>query len=205
MDTLLDISRPLSPATAVWPGDRPVEWSWTARKGKEMAVNVGALATSTHAGTHADAPLHVVSEGDSIDALPLSAFVGPAEVVAVDDDVIRPRHVPEVHAPRVLFRTAHSTVDAETWMPDVAPLHPETVASLADQGVVLVGTDAPSVDPVESKTLPAHHALIEAGIVNLENLALGCVAPGCYELIALPLAIVGADASPVRAVLRDVR
>jgi arylformamidase len=88
------------------------------------------------------------------------------------------------------------------WAPNVTPLLAETVAALDDAGVVLVGTDAPSVDPVDSTALPAHHALCDAGIVNLENLALADVPPGRYELMALPLRILGADAAPVRAVLR---
>ena len=202
MASLLDISRPLSPATAVWPGDRSVEWNWTAHKGDESAVNVGAVSTSTHAGTHADAPLHVCSDGLSIDDLPLTSFVGPADVVAVDAPIIRPEHLPDPCAPRLLFRTRHSTVPSDTWDPDLVPIHPETVDVLHERNVVLVGTDAPSVDPVDSTALPAHHALIRARIVNLENLALNGVAPGRYELIALPLRIVGADAAPVRAVLR---
>ena len=202
MGTLLDISRPLSPATAVWPGDRAVEWHWTARKGEEMAVNVGAIATSTHAGTHADAPLHVRDDGEAIDGVPLAPFVGPADVIAVDAPVIRPGHLPDACAPRLLFQTRHSAVPHDTWDPDLAPIHPDTIEALSERDVVLVGTDAPSVDPVDSTILPAHHALIRAGIVNLENLALKHVPPGRYELMALPLRITGADAAPVRAVLR---
>ena len=202
MPTLLDISRPLSPATAVWPGDRPMEWAWTTRKGDTMAVNLGAFSMSTHAGTHADAPLHVQSDGASIDALPLEAFVGPALVINVDAPIIHPEHVPSSSPPRVLFRTPHSHLSADAWDPDWTPLDPNTVQALRERDVVLMGTDAPSVDPIDSTDLPAHHALIEAGIVTLENLALADISPGRYELLALPLSLPGADAAPVRAVLR---
>jgi arylformamidase len=200
--SIIDISRALSPATAVWPGDRPVEWSWTARIEEGSAVNVGAVCTSTHAATHADAPLHFESDGASIDEIDLDVFVGRAQVIdATGDDVIGPERARDVHAPRVLFKTPSSQVPGTEWSEDFPAIAPATVDRLAEQSVVLVGVDAPSVDPVDSKDLPAHHALSAAGIVNLENLRLDDVAPGIYRLIALPLKISGADAAPVRAVL----
>jgi arylformamidase len=199
---LIDISRPLAPTTAVWPGDQPVEWSWTARRERGSPVNLGALRLSTHAGTHADAPVHVQEGGATTDAFSLSVFVGPSEVIDVRNaTTIRPDHVREVTHQRILFRTSASSLSADEWPDAVTPIHPDTVACLADQDVVLLGTDAPSVDPLESKALSAHHALIEAGIVNLEGLDLSDVDSGLYGLLALPLNLSGADAAPVRAVL----
>lgn len=201
--SLIDISQPLRPSTAVWPGDQSVEWSWTAQIDDQSAVNVGALRTSVHAGTHADAPLHVRTGGPSIDQIPLDVFVGAAHVVEVFEGPIRPQHVSAVSASRILFKTPYSDVDDSDWRPSkMFAVHPETIRSLAEQNAVLIGTDAPTVDPVESKDLPAHHALVETGIVNLENLRLGEVEPGEYELIALPMRLEGADAAPVRAALR---
>ena len=112
---LIDISRPLSPATAVWPGDQPVEWNWTARIEDGSSVNLGALSSSVHAGTHVDAPHHVREEGSRTEDLDLSVFIGPAEVVAVDTDFVLPRHVEDVDAPRVLFKTAASAVPTGSW------------------------------------------------------------------------------------------
>ena len=205
---LIDISRTISPATAVWPGDQDVEWRWTARIGEEGAsVNLGAACLSTHTGTHADAPLHVDDAGRSVDELPLDAFVGPALVVEVGNaSSIRPEHVPEfdgIGPTRVLFKTSASGLASHEWPDAVVPIPPDTVRCLSDNGAVLVGTDAPSVDPLDSTDLPAHHALLEAEIVSLEGLALADVPPGRYELIALPLKLSGADAAPVRAALRD--
>ena len=203
---LVDISRSIAPTTAVWPGDQEVEWSWTARVGaqEEASVNLGALQHSTHVASHADAPLHVDPEGKAVDALPLSAFVGPAEVVDVDDaSRIRPEHVVNTTAERVLFKTSASALSDDEWPGRIAAVAPDTVRSLADKNVRLIGTDAPSVDPLDSTALPAHHALIDAGILNLEGLRFENVPPGRYILIALPLKISGGDAAPVRAVLRD--
>jgi arylformamidase len=202
---LIDISRSISPATAVWPGDQEVEWTWTSRLDQEGAsVNLGALRLSTHAGSHVDAPYHVTEEGDTTDELSLSAFVGPARVVDVGDaSSLHPEHVDGLGAERVLFKTEASFLSDDEWPDSVVAFEPETIRHLADQGTVLVGTDAPSVDPLNSTTLPAHHALIEAGIVNLEGLCLAHVSPGTYYLMALPLKIASADAAPVRAVLRD--
>lgn len=201
---LIDISRPLAPTTAVWPGDQPVEWSWTAHQEAGSSVNLGAIRLSTHAGTHADAPVHVEEGGATTDAFDLSVFVGPAEVIDVRDAAtIRPAHVQGATHRRLLFRSSASALPADEWPDAVTPIHPDTVACLADQDVVLAGTDAPSVDPLESKELPAHHLLIEAGIVNLEGLVLAGVDPGSYGLLALPLNLSAADAAPVRAVLTE--
>lgn len=200
---LIDISRSISPKTAVWPGDQEVEWQWTARlQQEESNVNLGALRMSTHTGTHADAPHHVMEEGGNVDELPLSVFVGPVQVTSVEEDSsIRPDHVEDLTAKRVLFKTPASTLPDDEWPDSIIPLEPKTIRQLGAEGTVLIGTDAPSVDPLESSTLPAHHALIEEGIVNLEGLTLEGVEPGRYFLMAFPLKIRNADAAPVRAVL----
>lgn len=201
---LIDISRGLSPATAVWPGDQPFDWSWTAQLEEGDAVNLGAITLSTHTGTHVDAPLHVQSEGASTNAFDPETFVGPAEVIDVTGaETITPSHVRSVGADRVLFKTAASALAKDEWPHRITPLAPETVPLLAEQGVELIGTDAPSVDPLDSTDLPTHHALIDAGIVNIEGLTLTDVQPGRYSLLALPLKLEEADAAPVRALLGE--
>lgn len=170
----------------------------------DASVNLGSIKLSTHAGTHLDAPLHVDEEGGAIDDLPLSPFVGHADVVDVRSaSSIRPEHLREVTADRVLFKTKASHLSDDEWPNSITAFDPATIRQLGDEGGVLVGTDAPSVDPLDSTSLPAHHALIETGIVNLESLCFEGVAPGSYLLMAFPLKIPGADASPVRAVLRE--
>ena len=202
---LIDISRPLDTSIAVWPGDRPYAAEWTAEIGEEgSVVNIGALSMSTHTGTHVDAPLHYDAEGASVDELDLSTFVGPATVIEIEHAVpIQPDDFTAADlSERVLFKTPCSDQSPSEWCEDLAPLSPEAVRELSDAGVVLVGTDAPSVDPVDSKELSGHHACRQHGIHILEGLHLRGVAPGNYELIAMPLPLRGLDASPVRAVLR---
>lgn len=208
MARILDISQPLGRATAAWPGDRPFEVAWTLRRDAGDSVNVAAVTSSVHIGTHADGPLHT-GDGDPIGALPLEPFVGPAAVVdarpyvtgeppLVDAAVLT--GVDPDATPRVLLRTRDAD-EPERFPARFAALAPDLCRRLAESGFRLVGTDAPSVDPVDSTALEAHAILAAAGIRNLENLALSGVAPGRYTLVALPLRLMEADSSPVRAIL----
>ena len=202
---IYDITRTLSASLAVWPDDQPFRARWTARIADGASVNVGSIQMSTHAGTHVDAPLHYDDEGASTDGFDLGAFLGPAFVLDVrGEEVVEVRHVEHLDfsgVRRVLFRTSASeTPDAE-FSTDFAHIDPAAVRYLGAHGVVLIGTDAPSVDRFDSEDLPAHHELARCGIVNLENLYLRDVTPGLYHLTALPLKIAALDAAPLRAVL----
>jgi arylformamidase len=205
---LIDISRPLYPGSPHWPGDRPTAFHLNARIADGASCNVGELRLSVHNGTHADAPFHYNDRGATIDGLDLARFVGPARVIdargrdALTVDLLADLTGAELAAaPRLLFRT-------DAWGdPDAFPaawplLDPALPAWLAARGVGLVGLDVPSVDELASKDLPRHHQMDAAGLLILESLDLRAVAPGVYELIALPLRLRGADGSPVRAVLR---
>jgi arylformamidase len=203
---MIDISQPLDEDTAPWPGDVAFQTERTAQIKEEGPVNLGAFRMSAHLGTHTDAPFHFDPEGVRSGDLPLAAYWGPARVVAVEGEAICPEHVAGLDVaatPRVLFKTRASRRPASEWSDDFPPVRPETIRRLASEGAVLLGTDAPSMDRVDSQELPAHHTLARCELVNLENLALDGVAPGRYELAALPLRIVGMDAAPVRAVLRS--
>lgn len=199
---LIDITRSVGPTTAVWPGDQPVEWTWTARLDDGASVNLGAVCLSTHTGTHVDAPFHISDEGRRTDGLPVSPFIGQAEVVTVTDaDAVRPDHVANVRARRILFKTPASAVPTDTWPRSVTPVRPGTIDALAEQDVELIGTDAPSIDPLDSSSLPGHEALFRNDMVNLEGLTLQDVDSGLYTLLSLPMRLESADAAPVRAVL----
>jgi len=201
---LIDITHPLSNATAPWPGDTPFQFKFTARMRDGASCNIGAVTTSIHSGTHMDAPLHYNDAGVSIDQIDLDILFGPARVfLAPGRDLITRDVFAGLDAratPRVLVRTNHC--DDKTKFPARIPtLALDVPAWLGAQGVRLIGLDVPSVDQIDSKTLPIHHALDAANILILENLDLRAAAPGVYELIALPLKIAGADGSPIRAVL----
>jgi len=202
---LYDVSRSISPHTAVWPGDQPVDWSWTSRIEDGASVNLGSICMSTHTGSHVDAPYHVADDGVRTDALPLSPFLGPTTLIEVTDaPEIRPAHIPEsLSTSRVLFKTPASGIADDEWEDEIVDIAPEVIQVLNEAGVVLVGTDAPSVDSLDSEALPAHHALRSAGIVHLEGLRFDGLDAGRYVLLALPLKVSGGDAAPLRAVLVD--
>ena len=201
---IVDISAPLSAECEPWPGDEPVSLEPTARIADGDSVNLSRLTTSPHNGTHADAPLHVTDEGAPADRLPLEAFMGPAVVLDGPDALALrgadlERAVPRGH--RVLLRWGRE--DHRRFPEEIPGVPAAWIRRLAERDVPLLGTEAPSVDPVDSRDLPAHHACIEAGLQILENLVLAHVDPGRYELRALPIRLEGADAAPVRAVLVD--
>jgi arylformamidase len=203
-----DITQPLGSRTAVWPGDRQVAVSWTMQRGAGDSVNVAALCASVHAGTHADGFLHVADGGETAAQMALEAYLGRCVVVDVAGcDVVTEADVAHVDlraVERVLFRTRRE-VDETAFPASFAHLAPALAARLAADGIRLVGTDAPSVDPVDSTTLETHHALVAGRVAILENLVLTGVVAGEYTLIALPLRLVEADSSPVRAVLVEGR
>lgn len=205
--SLIDISQPLSPASAVFPGDTPFSLRKVASMADGASCDVGTMTTSVHAGTHSDAPAHFFAGGDGIDAVPLDRYFGPVRVVERLGD--GPLTAADVRAwnplagMRYLVRT-RAAVDPAVFPAVFAHLAPDAAALLADASVALFGIDTPSVDHQDSKTLDAHKQLLRGRVAILENLDLSHVRPGPYELMAFPLRITGADAAPVRAVLRTL-
>lgn len=203
---LWDITQRLRADLPVWPGDTAFEHKQTWAMDHGSPVNVSKLTLSTHSGTHADAPLHYDPAGEDSAAADLAIYCGECLVVDARNTgaVIEAGDVPPLHsASRVLFRT-YDSFPHDAWDEGFTAIAPETIQWLAAHGVRLVGIDTPSLDPQNSKTMDAHHAVLAADMRILEGLVLDDVPAGRYELIALPLPIVGADASPVRAILREL-
>jgi len=205
MTQIIDISQTIHPRTAVWPGDTEFKPFWVARIEDGRVCNIGSVTMSLHTGTHADAPFHFLAEGASIAEVDLSAYVGPALVVdatgigSIGADVIEDISTDGIE--RILFKTL--SADSEKFEPEFAYLTPDGAEALVARGIKLIGVDTPSVDRSDSKTLDTHKILARHAVAILENLNLDHVAPGIYELIALPLKLAGMDASPVRAILRS--
>jgi arylformamidase len=205
---LIDISPAITAAIAVWPGDVTFqrEVAYDMRDGAHMTLS--AIRTTLHVGAHADAPNHYARDGHGIGAQDLAPYYGPCQVISVSiaaGERIQPGDVHDaITQPRVLFHTG-SFPDPDAFNEDFASLSPELVYWLDKQGVVLVGIDTPSVDPFSSKALESHNALAATQMANLEGLVLSEVDPGAYTLIALPLPLTDADASPVRAVLAPLQ
>lgn len=204
--TWIDITQTLAPGMAVWPGDPPLEVTRIMSLEAGDFCNVGAVAMSLHTGTHAEAPGHFEPEGTALADCDLNVFMGPAYVLEcagarrIDRDRLQGPALDLHH--RVLLKTG--TGVEKGWHTDFAVLTTEAAEDLVRRGVRLVGIDTPSVDEADSRTHAVHRILAAAGVVVLENLRLSHVAPGAYELLALPLKLSGVEASPVRAVLRKV-
>lgn len=204
---LWDISPPVAPGSPVFPGDTPYAQEWTATLAPGCPVNVSRISLSPHVGAHADAPLHYDPEGAPIGALDLAPYLGPCRVIHAigKGPLVTWEHL--AHAlrelpPRVLVRT-YRRMPVDRWDGELAAYAPEAIERLAALGVKLVGIDTASIDPAQSKSLDSHQAIRRLGLRVLENLVLDDVPEGDYELIALPLKLMTADASPVRAVLRQ--
>ncbi len=213
MRRLWDISPPLTTDLAVFPGDTPLERELLQRREDGDAVTLSTLRATVHLGAHVDAPLHYGTEAGDVTSIPLERLLGPCRVVrprgrGVVRDGRLTREALEtaiaVQTPlptRVLIATG-SHPHADEWTDDFTALSPESVDWLAAHGVQTVGIDTPSVDPSDDEELAAHGVALRHGMTILEGLRLADVPEGDYELIALPLRLVGFDGSPVRAVLR---
>ena len=204
---MFDITRALLKNHPTWPGDTPYALEQTSAMAEGASVNVMALSTSTHLGTHLDAPYHFRDDGSRLGAIDLQDLIGPAQVLDVlGADPVSAAILDELGTdlpPRILLHTGQP--DRWDAFPEsFAALSVELIEGLSERGVRLVGTDAPSVDSFTSRELPVHAACWQYGINILEGLALARTAPGRYRLICLPLHLPDADASPVRAILETL-
>jgi len=204
---VIDISRPVAAGIPVWPGDTAYAYQRTWKIGPGCPGNVGQVTMSLHTGAHTDAPFHFDDAGADMASVDVSKYVGPCVVARMEGGGggVTPADLPAHvegdlrRAPRLLLRTyAARPANFDVHM---RHLSPELADWLADRGVVLVGLDTDSMDAFDSKELPSHRRLAARGVAILEGLDLSKVEPGLYDLVALPLRLVGADASPVRAVL----
>jgi arylformamidase len=212
-----DISPPLAESIAVWPGDTTFRRELVAEMGAPASgseagwnLTVSSIRTTVHVGAHADAPNHFTRDGAGIDAVPLSPYRGLCQVIELAKargSLIVPEDLTGIslRAPRLLFKTG-SYPDPQHFNSDFVAFSPELIPWLEARGLLLIGIDTPSIDPFSSKSLPTHHATRRGGGVSiLEGLDLSQVRADLYELVALPLRLQGADASPVRATLWPLR
>ncbi len=202
-----DISQPIRPGMPVWPGDEPFTYNWTMRLGEGESCNLSSVTMSVHTGTHMDAPFHFDASGPDIASVPLHHCMGPVRVLqvrssgglgTVDLEAFEWKDVQ-----RVILKTNSIPSGDVDFDAGFTYLTENGAQFLGQLGLLLLGTDAPSVDAFDSKTLRAHHILLRHKVVLLEGLHLTGVEPGDYELIALPLRFSGLDGSPVRAILLE--
>ncbi len=206
---IYDITRPVTSHLAVWPGDTTYTVQPLAKIVEGSSVNLLTLNLSAHTGTHADAYYHYKADGAHPIDMPLSHYVGRAKVVTVTrrDGGLTPAdftHVDMTGAERLLVHSHVSELADDQWPVEFPYLSVELIEWLNGVGVVLIGLDSPSVDAFTSKELLCHHALNRYRMVNIETLQLSGVPDGEYELVALPLKLDLACASPIRAILRTL-
>ena len=206
--TLYDITPRVSESLKVWPGDVPVSREISSHMDNGAITTNSAVRLSVHAGAHADALSHFGVEGATIDQMDLDFYIGSCQVlrpkVERAERVVAEMLKTPVVAQRVLFATG-TYPDFSEFNRDFAGLSPELIDMLSGRGVRLIGIDTPSVDTFHAPGLPAHAAALRHKMAILETLDLSGVPEGIYELIALPLRLVGFDASPVRAILRTLK
>jgi arylformamidase len=203
---IYDISRTLCRGIAVWPGDPEFRSRWVTRICEGACSNVSAVDLCVHTGTHVDAPLHLDDSGYDMADAPLDWFIGSARVLAIPAAIsVRASDLSGLdwtNVERVLFKTRNSSLPEQRFDENYVYIEKDAADFLVEKGLLLVGTDALSVDDFASRDLPSHRILLQHGIVILEGARLQHVPPGDYELICLPLKLAGLDGSPVHAILR---
>lgn len=208
MSEWIDVSVLLHNDMPHWPGDKAFELKRDSDMDKGDHDNVSQITTSVHAGTHMDAPVHFIKDGEGIDRIPLDVCIGRARVIAIKDpERITPKEL-ERHniraGERILFKTANSDRVWKTneFQKQFVSIAADAARYLAERRPCLVGVDYLSVGAYHGDGAETHQALLGAGIWIVEGLNLSAVQPGDYELICMPLKIAGSDGAPARAVLR---
>jgi arylformamidase len=205
---IYDISLPISESLVVWPGDPPIRITQPHHLDRGDEATVTRLDIGAHTGTHVDAPAHFVPGGSGVDDLDLNVLVGPALVVdAREADTLSAAVLETLPIPRGTERVLFRTRNSDLWARGRREFHKDFVAItkggarwLIERGVRLVGVDYLSVAPFDA-IIPTHRALLRAGVVAIEGLDLSGIGPGAYQLVCLPLKIVGGDGAPARAIL----
>lgn len=211
MANVWDVSVGVQPGLPVWPGDPPIVLERFAVIAAGAPSNASRLSCSVHTGTHVDAPIHFLDGAASVDMLPLDVLIGPAWVAYLPDvSAIGPDHLKKLGIPagasRLLIKTRNSDLWARpehAFTPDFAALTAAAASWLVEQEFRLVGIDYLSVQCFSDPEPWTHRILLQACVVIVEGLDLSAVSPGPYQLVCLPLKLVGSDGAPARVVLLE--
>ncbi len=207
MAKIYDITVPLSSEVPTYPGDPPFEVTFTHKIADGQPFNVSRITLGAHSGTHVDAPYHFLADGATVEQLPLEMLLGKCRVVELmTREKVQRSDLEALDLRddlRVLLKTRMSgQLRQPVFQEDFVYLTEDAATYLAQVGIKLVGIDYLSIDKFGSTDYPAHRALLETGVVIIEGLDLSEVEPGEYDMICLPLRIVGLDGSPARVILR---
>lgn len=209
MTRIIDITVPISPDLIVWPGDPGVEIQRDRSIAEGSSCNVSRYSFGSHTGTHVDPPLHFIDGAASIDELPLDALIGPAYVAhfpgknSISADDLEMANIPQIE--RLILKTDNSHFwppkPGDTFREDFAHLSPDGAKWVVDHRIKLIGIDYLSIQQFKIGISETHLILLSDSVVILEGVDLTHVEPGKYQLICLPLKVLGGDGSPARAVL----
>jgi arylformamidase len=208
VNKIYDISLPLSAHTKVFPGDAPMRFYYEKNIKSGDELNLSEFSATSHLGTHIDAPFHYIENGQKIGELDLQIFIGICQLIKLNHDISTPVMPSELIdyntlPPRVLFCTNNEN-KYDQWTDNFRALSVELIDYLYDKGIKLIGVDTPSVDAVSDNNALVHKRIFKYGMAIIENLHLNNIASGRYELIALPLKFTDLEASPCRAILREI-
>ncbi|MCX7047243.1 MAG: cyclase family protein [Candidatus Sumerlaeota bacterium] len=209
---LHDVTRALGLETPPYPGDAAFARVWQASLARE-GYNIASLAMSTHTGTHVDAPRHFFDDRPALDEIPIERFFVPALLVECDArDMIRREDLengtaggiaPGGIAPgeALILKTRNSLLPFDRFSEEYVYLDVDAAQWIVERKVSLLGFDYYSVDAFRDAESKAHHVLLSAGALIVENLDLRAVETGRYRLACFPLKIPHSDGSPCRAIL----
>lgn len=211
MEGIIDISLSLQSDMPIWPGDRDFKLITAKSIEQGNSSNLTQLECSVHTGTHIDAPHHFIQGGDTVECLSLETLIGPAEVVHLSVEArITARDLDALELKPKTKRLLLHTHNSELWSTGVkefrenyVALAPDAAQWVVDHGILLIGIDYLSIQLYHDGP-ETHNILLGAGVVVIEGLDLSRVPPGHYELICLPLKLVGVEGAPARAVLRRI-
>ncbi|MBX2860660.1 MAG: cyclase family protein [Vampirovibrio sp.] len=212
-DVLYDVTLPIEDGMIVWPGDPPVQVRCALDVASGDPATVRQLTMGSHTGTHVDAFSHFKTNGQTLDAMELSVYIGKALMIDLPKVDIITAEVLSSHSvlketktfpDRLILKTKNSLSDwpDHPFNENFVHLSPDAAEWLVDRQVRLVAMDYLSVEGYHATGAPTHHTLMDAGIYIVEGLYLKQVPPGWYELICLPLKIKNGDGAPARVVLR---
>ena len=210
---IYDVTLPFSPELPVWPGDPPIEFTPVNRTAAGSTFNSSRIACPTNCGTHVDPPWHAAHDGATLSDIPIERWVGPCQVVRIEDSVdrIEPEHLDaagigsETLRSRLLLRTrnsAHWGIRPLTFATDYVALSLEAARWIVERGIQLIGVDALSFEPYDSDD-SIHRLILGSGLNAIEGLDLSEVSPGYYDLVCLPLKLEAGDGAPARVILLE--
>lgn len=210
MNQIIDITLPLGGSIPVWPGSEGLQLRDAMSLSEGDPANVTMLCCDVHTGTHIDAPRHFMISGKTTEDFPLDIFIGPAYLVHLPAlDYISSSDLERALIPgdvtRLLIGTDNSArLKSSTFDCNYTYLTSDAAQWITARGIKLLGFDYISIEQYGAPPL-AHLSLMQADVVILEGINLYNINCGWYELICLPLRLVGREGAPVRAVLKPLR